>query len=142
MQGTVVGTIGPGLCIFLGVAETDGAAEVTWMADKIVNLRIFEDGQQKMNNALLDIKGEALIVSQFTLYGDCRKGRRPSFCAAAGPEHAEAIYEQFKRAMAERGIPVASGTFQAHMVVQIANDGPVTIFIEKEAKHDEQEAPS
>lgn len=142
MQGTVVGTIGPGLCIFLGVSETDGAAEVAWMADKIANLRIFEDGQQKMNNALLDIKGEALIVSQFTLYGDCRKGRRPSFCAAAAPGHAEVVYEQFKSAMADRGVSVASGIFQAHMVVQIANDGPVTIFIEKEAKNDEQEAPS
>ncbi len=133
VDDSVVGEIGWGLCIYLGIASTDGEDEVRWMADKIVSLRIFEDDDGKMNRSLLDIEGEALVVSQFTLYGDCRKGRRPSFCAAADPDAANVLYERFKKEIEQHGISVSSGVFQAHMAVRTTNDGPVTILIEKEA---------
>jgi len=124
------GEIGPGLLVLLGVGRADGEAEVRWLCDKIVHLRIFEDEAGKMNRSLLDIGGAALIVSQFTLYGDVRKGRRPSFVDAAPPEQANALYERFCEAVAEAGAPVQKGRFQAHMEVSLVNDGPVTLSVE------------
>jgi D-aminoacyl-tRNA deacylase len=124
------GAIGPGVCVLLGIATDDGPEVVDWAADKIANLRIFTDDEGKMNRSLLDAGGEALIVSQFTLYGDARKGRRPSFIrAAAGPE-AEAIYEGVVRSLEGLGVRVATGEFGATMQVSLTNDGPVTILLD------------
>jgi D-aminoacyl-tRNA deacylase len=125
-----VGTIGPGLVVLLGIHAGDGEKEARWLADKIVNLRIFEDDQGLMNRSLLDIGGEMLIVSQFTLYGDCRKGRRPGYSAAARPEIAEPLYEQFIRMVQQRGVTTATGRFQAMMQVELVNDGPVTLLLD------------
>mgnify|MGYP000940896468 FL=1 len=133
VDGRVTGEIGKGLCVLLAASRTDGDAEAEWMADKITGLRIFEDGDGKMNLSLADVGGAALAVSQFTLYGDCRKGRRPSFIAAGEPEEANRLYEAFKKFVEARGIQVESGVFQAHMSVEIVNDGPVTLILEKEA---------
>lgn len=133
VDGETMGEIGRGLCVLLAASRTDGEAEVEWMAEKIAGLRIFEDDQGKMNLSLADVGGSVLAVSQFTLYGDCRKGRRPSFIAAGEPGEANRLYESFKKAVAARGIPVESGVFQAHMLVEIANDGPVTLILEKES---------
>lgn len=133
VEGEVTGQIGPGLLVLLGVAQSDANAELTWLADKIVGLRIFEDDQGKMNLSLADVGGEMLVVSQFTLYGDCRKGRRPSFVAAAPPEHAEQMYNQFVEHVSSREISVATGRFRAHMEVELTNDGPVTIWIDSES---------
>lgn len=133
VDGRVTGEIGKGLCVLLAASRTDGDAEAEWMADKITGLRIFEDGDGKMNLSLADVGGAALAVSQFTLYGDCRKGRRPSFIAAGEPEEANRLYEAFKKFVEARGIQVESGVFQAHMSVEILNDGPVTLILEKEA---------
>ena len=133
VDGETMGEIGRGLCVLLAASRTDGEAEVEWMAEKITGLRIFEDDQGKMNLSLADVGGSVLAVSQFTLYGDCRKGRRPSFIAAGEPEEANRLYEAFKKAVAARGIKVESGVFQAHMLVEIANDGPVTLILEKES---------
>jgi len=130
VDGKVAGSIGKGLCVFLGVAPEDGAEEVEWMAGKIANLRVFEDPDGKMNLSLLDEKGAMLVVSQFTLYGDCRKGRRPSFASACEPEKAKSIYEDFIRSVSSRGISVESGVFQAYMQVELCNDGPVTLIID------------
>lgn len=124
------GEIGRGLLILLGVGHTDGDAQVQWMADKLANLRIFEDESGKMNRSVLEIGGAALVVSQFTLFGDVRKGRRPSFVGAAPPEAANARYEAFCEALAALGVPVARGRFQAHMEVSLVNDGPVTLSVE------------
>jgi len=132
VDGRVVGSIGKGLCVFIGVAPGDGEGEVEWMAGKIANLRIFEDAAGKMNLSLLEEKGAMLVVSQFTLYGDCRKGRRPSFASACEPERANSIYEDFIRSVSSRGIPVATGVFQASMRVEIHNDGPVTLILDTE----------
>ena len=126
----IVGRIGPGLCVFLGVGKGDTETNAAALADKIKNLRIFEDAQGKMNLSIGDCGGELLIVSQFTLYGDCRKGNRPSFTDAAGPAHAEKLYEHFCERLRSGGLPVANGQFQAHMQVTLVNDGPVTFVLE------------
>jgi D-tyrosyl-tRNA(Tyr) deacylase len=129
----VVGEIGGGLCILLGVGVGDAERDAEWLADKIVNLRIFEDEAGKMNRSLLEVGGSALIVSQFTLYGDCRKGRRPSFVEAASPEEGKRLYEYFMERVRLRGVETACGTFQTHMMVEIANDGPVTLVLDTHA---------
>lgn len=128
----IVGEIGPGLLIFLGIGSQDSETQVKILADKIVNLRIFEDEAGKMNLSLLDLQGEVLVVSQFTLYADVRKGRRPNFIAAAPPSIAEPLVEQFKAAIAIHGLPVSGGVFGAHMEVTLTNDGPVTIWLDGE----------
>lgn len=128
----VVGQIGRGLLILLGVGQDDGEAQVKTLADKIVHLRIFEDEAGKMNRSLLDIGGEALVVSQFTLYADVRKGRRPSFTSAAPPALAEPLVERFKDALAAYGVPVEGGVFGAHMDVELINSGPVTVWLDSE----------
>lgn len=128
----VVGSIGKGFVVLLGVSEKDTQEDVAYMADKIVNLRIFEDEDEKMNLSLQDIKGELLVVSQFTLYGDCRKGRRPNFMSAARPELAEKLYEELVKRCREMGIKTETGTFQASMKVNIENDGPVTVIVDSE----------
>ena len=130
--GINTATIGRGLVIFLGIRGGDITADLIWMADKIIHLRIFPDGNGKMNTSLADMGGEMLIISQFTLYGDCRKGRRPGFSTAAPPEIAEPLYNQFIEEVRRRGIPVATGTFQAEMAVDLVNDGPVTILLDSE----------
>ncbi len=122
--------IGPGLVILLGVTHDDTAADVKFLADKCMNLRIFTDEADKMNLSLLDVSGSALIISQFTLYGDCRKGRRPGFDAAAPPAHAIPLYEQFVAEFKQAGIPTRTGEFGAGMLVDIQNDGPVTLMVE------------
>jgi D-tyrosyl-tRNA(Tyr) deacylase len=130
----VVGTIQKGVVVFLGLQEDDGDKEIQWMADKIIHLRIFEDAQGKMNHSLFDIKGEMLIVSQFTLYGDCRKGRRPGYSKAARPQIAEPLYEKFVETVRHNGITTATGQFQKMMAVQLVNDGPVTLLLDSEKK--------
>ena len=127
---SVVGQIESGMLVFVGIGPHDTDKEITQMVDKLVGLRIFNDDQGKMNRSLLDNKGEMLVVSQFTLWGNCYKGRRPSFVDAAPPEMAEPLYEQFVIEAAKRGIRVASGLFGADMQVTIVNDGPVTLVLE------------
>jgi len=126
----VVGEIGRGLVILLGVARSDTAEQATWLADKVVSLRIFQDAQENMNLGLGDVGGAVLVVSQFTLYGDCRKGRRPSFVDAAPPEIAVPLYEAFVNAIKANGIPTATGSFGAMMQVELVNDGPVTLIVD------------
>jgi D-tyrosyl-tRNA(Tyr) deacylase len=126
----IIGKIGSGLMVLLGVAETDRAEDADYLADKIVNLRIFEGENHKMNRSLLDIGGEMLVVSQFTLLGDCRKGRRPSFVHAAGPDKANDLYERFVKQVRQKGVNVATGRFRAMMDVSLINDGPVTLIVE------------
>ena len=133
VDGSVVGEIGPGLLILLGVAKPDTAANAEFLVDKILNLRIFPDAAGKMNLSLLDTSGELLVVSQFTLYGDCRKGRRPGFDAAAPAEQARTLYESFVALARRSGLHVKTGVFQAHMEVALVNDGPVTLMLETEA---------
>ena len=128
----VVGSIDAGLLILLGINHEDGLPEISYLAEKISHLRIFDDEQGRMNLSLRDVKGEALVVSQFTLYGDCRKGRRPSYGQAAPPEKAREIYDLFCRKLA-RYVPVATGRFQAMMEVSLVNDGPVTLVLERDA---------
>ena len=128
----IVGSIGKGFVVLLGVNEKDTEADVLYMVDKTVNMRIFEDDNEKMNLSLLDIKGELLVVSQFTLYGDCRKGRRPNFMSAARPEKAEELYNEFVKKCRELGVKTETGTFQAYMKVNIENDGPVTVIVDSE----------
>ena len=130
VDGELVSEIGAGVLIFLGVAHDDTATELEYIANKVANLRIFEDEDGKMNRSLLETGGAALVVSQFTLYGDCRKGRRPSFINAARPEVANTLYEQFITLLKQQGIPTQGGTFQAMMDVQLINDGPVTILLD------------
>ena len=130
--GAVIAAIGPGLVVLLGIRASDTAADVAWLSEKIINLRIFEDPDGKMNISLADMGGEMLIVSQFTLYGDCRKGRRPGFSTAAPPEIAEPLYNRFIELVRESGIGVATGTFQAAMQVELVNDGPVTLLLDSE----------
>jgi len=126
----VVGSIGQGLLVFLGVGKNDGDEDISYIVDKLLHLRIFEDDQGKMNRSVLDIGGEILIVSQFTLFGDCRKGRRPSFADAAPPEQAEVLYEECIKRLRTAGITVATGKFREMMKVFILNDGPVTILLD------------
>jgi D-aminoacyl-tRNA deacylase len=128
----VVGQIGKGLLVLLGVGQDDSEVQVKTLADKIVHLRIFEDDEGKMNRSLLDIGGEVLVVSQFTLYADIRKGRRPSFTDAAPPAIAEPLVERFQEAIAAHGIKVAGGVFGAMMEVELINQGPVTIWMDSE----------
>jgi D-tyrosyl-tRNA(Tyr) deacylase len=130
VEGRVVSEIREGLLVFLGVAQEDTLADIDYMANKIANLRIFEDDQGRMNLSILDIDGEALVVSQFTLYGDCRKGRRPSFIAAARPEKADPLYQEFMDKISQLGVPVKAGIFQAMMDVELINDGPVTMLLD------------
>jgi D-aminoacyl-tRNA deacylase len=130
VAGEVCAQIGPGMLVLLGVAAGDAEADARQLARKIAGLRIFEDSQQKMNLSAADVGGAMLVVSQFTLLGDCRKGRRPDFTAAAPPEAAEKLYQQFVAAVAEQGIPVVTGRFRQHMEVELLNDGPVTLVVE------------
>jgi len=132
VDGKVVGQIGQGLLVLLGVGRDDSEVQVKALADKIVYLRIFGDDEGKMNRSLLDIGGEVLVVSQFTLYADARRGRRPSFTDAAPPVVAETLFEHFKEALANYGLTVASGIFGASMTIEIRNEGPVTIWLDSE----------
>ncbi len=127
----IISSIGKGLLILLGVGHGDGEEQAAFLAEKIANLRIFEDEQGKTNLSVLDVKGEAIVVSQFTLYADLRKGRRPSFTDAASPEVAEPLVNRFAELLRVQGVPTQTGQFGAHMLVEIHNDGPVTIWLEK-----------
>jgi D-aminoacyl-tRNA deacylase len=128
--GRITGEVGAGLMVLLGVGRGDSSAVADSMAEKVANLRIFEDGQGKLNRSLLDVKGSALVVSQFTLYGDARGQRRPSFTAAAAPEQAKALYDEFCAALTRLGVSVATGVFQTRMSVELVNEGPVTILLD------------
>src|SRR6476659_2824119 len=130
VDGSETGRIGRGLVVLLGVGHDDGDAEVNWLAEKIVGLRIFEDDAGKMNRSLAEVGGAMLVISQFTLYGDCRRGRRPSFTDAAPPEMAERLYKAFVAAARRAGIEVATGRFREHMLVSLVNDGPVTLWVD------------
>jgi D-aminoacyl-tRNA deacylase len=130
VEGDVTGRIERGLVVLLGVGHNDGATEVNWLAEKIIGLRIFEDEAGKMNRSLAEVGGAMLVVSQFTLYGDCRRGRRPSFTDAAPPELAEQLYGDFVARVREADIEVATGKFREHMFVSLVNDGPVTLWID------------
>ena len=130
IDGEVVGRIDRGLLVLLGVASGDKADDAAYLAEKLVGLRVFDDADGKMNLAVADIAGSMLVVSQFTLLGDCRKGRRPGFSDAAPPEVAVALYESFVREVQDRGVPVATGRFRAHMEVSLVNDGPVTLLLD------------
>jgi D-tyrosyl-tRNA(Tyr) deacylase len=131
VDGQIVGQCGRGLCILAGVKIGDTRAEAEWLANKVANLRIFEDDEGKMNRSLLEVKGEALVVSQFTLYADARKGRRPAFVEAEVPEKAEPLVSYFVDRLQAEGVPTRTGVFRAMMQVEIHNDGPVTIILEK-----------
>ncbi|MBI5789204.1 MAG: D-tyrosyl-tRNA(Tyr) deacylase [Candidatus Schekmanbacteria bacterium] len=130
VDGEVIGKIGQGLVVLLGVAKGDNAKDAEYLANKIIGLRIFEDVQGKMNCSLGEIGGAVLVVSQFTLLGDCRKGRRPGFDQAASPEEANLLYQEFIAILKKRQIPTACGKFQAHMSIEIHNDGPVTFVVD------------
>ncbi len=130
VDGEVIGKIAAGLVVLLGVGPDDDESDVRFMADKLTQLRIFEDADEKMNLSLIDTGGAMLVVSQFTLMGDCRKGRRPSFIAAAKPDRANELYEQFVAEVKSRGVTVATGKFQAMMQVELVNDGPVTMLVD------------
>ncbi len=130
VDSEVVGAIGPGLCVLLGVTHSDDDAVAAKLAAKVAQLRVFDDDDGAMNRSLLDVGGAALVVSQFTLYGDTARGRRPSWVAAARPEQAEPLVDAFTRALAARGVRVASGRFRADMQVALVNDGPVTLMLE------------
>lgn len=129
VDGSVVGAIGPGINVLLGVAKGDGETDADYLATKVVNLRIFEDDQGKMNRTLMDVGGQMLVVSQFTLLGDCRKGRRPSFIRAAEPALAERLYRYFVDRVKNLGVDTQTGRFGAMMQVSIVNDGPVTLLV-------------
>lgn len=132
VDGTEIGRCGRGILVLLGISPEDGDSEARWLADKVANLRIFPDDEGKMNRSLLDIGGEALIVSQFTLYGDARKGRRPSFIRAAEGPEAEAVYEKTIAFLRDQGITTGTGEFGAMMDVSLVNEGPVTILLDSE----------
>jgi len=131
VENKVISEIGKGLVVLLGIGHGDGEEQVDFLAEKIANLRIFEDEQGKTNLSILDVKGEAIVVSQFTLYADTRKGRRPSFTDAALPEMAEPLVRRFVERLRGHGVPTQTGQFGAHMSVEIHNNGPVTIWLEK-----------
>ena len=130
VEGRELSRIGRGLCVLLGVGQGDTEDDASWLAEKLVNLRIFEDGEDKMNLSLLDMGGSALLVSQFTLYGDCRRGRRPSFAAAAASEEGRRLYDHFVQRVKAFDVETACGVFGAHMEVEIVNDGPVTLILD------------
>ncbi|MDP4163439.1 MAG: D-aminoacyl-tRNA deacylase [Bacillota bacterium] len=130
VDGKMIGQIAKGLVLLVGITHDDNEKDIAFLADKIANLRIFEDDAEKMNFSLLDVGGEILSVSQFTLYGDCRKGRRPNFMEAARPEIAEKLYDTFNAALRQKGIIVETGKFGAMMDVELINDGPVTLIID------------
>ena len=130
VDGDVVGQIGHGMLVLLGITQDDSRRDVQFMAEKTTGLRVFEDAEGKMNRSLIDVGGGMLVVSQFTLLGDCRKGRRPSFIAAAEPELAERLYEEFVAEVQQRNVEVATGRFRAHMDVALVNDGPVTLLLD------------
>jgi len=130
VNGSVLSKIGPGLLVLLGVRKNDSAGDARILAEKIAHLRIFPDQGKLMNLSVLDVAGEILVVSQFTLYGDCRKGRRPSYSNAAPPDQAEELYEMFIRETTKLGVPVVSGKFQAMMDVELINQGPVTLLLD------------
>jgi len=134
VNGIKTGTISKGIVTFLGIHRSDDRQQITWMAEKIINLRIFPDLDGKMNISLADINAEMLIVSQFTLYGDCRKGRRPGYSGAAPPEIAEPIYNRFVDEVRKKGIKTVTGRFQAMMDVTLVNDGPVTLLLDSDKK--------
>ncbi len=131
VDGETVGAIGRGFVVLAGFAPSDAEPALAWMAEKLVGLRVFADAEDKMNLALGDVGGAMLVVSQFTLYGDASKGRRPSFIGAAPPEQAEALYDRFVALLRERGVPVETGRFRAMMDVELVNDGPVTLLLER-----------
>ncbi len=131
IDGNQVGAVGRGFCLLVGFTHTDTAAEVVWMADKVIGLRLFPDLEGKMNLGLAEVGGGLLVVSQFTLYGDAAKGRRPSFIDASRPEHAIPLYQQFCTELRSRGVVVATGQFGAEMLVDIRNEGPVTLMLER-----------
>ena len=130
VDGVVVGAVGPGLCVFVGVTHDDGEAQADRLAGKLAGLRIMDDDDGVMNLSVIDTGGEVLVVSQFTLYGDTAKGRRPTWIAAASPEHAEPLVERVVQGLRDQGIGVATGHFRAHMQVELVNDGPATLLIE------------
>jgi len=130
VEGKVTGSIAKGFVVLVGVTHDDQEKDAAFLAEKVANLRVFEDENEKMNLSLLDVAGEILSVSQFTLYGDCRKGRRPNFMEAARPDHANGIYELFNAKLREKGVKVETGVFGAMMDVQLTNDGPVTLIID------------
>lgn len=130
VESEITGEIGPGWLVLLGVAPNDSKKDVDWLAEKVANLRAFQDADGKMNLSVQDVNGSVLVVSQFTLYGDCLKGRRPSFIGAAPPALAEPLYESFVVALKALGVPVATGRFAADMQVELVNDGPVTFVLE------------
>ena len=130
VDGKIVGSINKGINVLIGISCDDNEVDLKYIKDKIINLRIFEDENFKMNKSLMDIGGEMLVISQFTLYGDCRKGRRPSFSSAARPEVATKLYEEFIEKARKEGIVTKTGQFGAHMMVDLTNDGPVTILLE------------
>ena len=130
IAGEIAGEIGPGLLVLLGITHDDTAEQAKWLAEKIVGLRIFNDADGKMNRDVTEIGGSVLVVSQFTLYGDCKKGRRPSFVDAARPDVAIPLYELFINGVRALGVPVASGRFGADMQVELVNDGPVTVIVD------------
>ena len=134
VSGDIVGKIGPGLCVLVGAEPNDTSKDVEWMANKLVNLRIFEDENGKMNKSLLDINGDALLVSQFTLLADCSTGRRPSFTGAGDPKKAEAIFDALVDKVSSLGVCVQTGVFGADMTVQIENNGPATFILESPKK--------
>jgi D-tyrosyl-tRNA(Tyr) deacylase len=131
IEGRVAGAIGPGFCLLVGFTHSDGEAQVDWMADKVAGLRLFADPEGRMNLGLGEVGGAVLVISQFTLYGDAAKGRRPSFIDAARPEVAIPLYQRFLATLAARGLSVASGEFGADMQVEIHNDGPVTLILDR-----------
>jgi D-tyrosyl-tRNA(Tyr) deacylase len=130
VEGNLEGEIAAGLLVFIGIAATDNVAEADYLADKLVNLRVFPDGEGRMNLSALDVSGQLLLISQFTLYGDCRKGRRPSFDAAAPAGPARELYEYAVKRIREKGLVTKTGVFQADMQVELVNDGPVTLLLE------------
>lgn len=131
IDGRIAGEIGPGFCLLVGFTHADSAAQVDWMAEKVAGLRLFSDADGKMNLGIVDVGGAVLVISQFTLYGDTARGRRPSFIDAARPEIAIPLYQRFLAALREWGLVVAAGEFGAHMLVEIHNDGPVTLILDR-----------
>lgn len=135
VEGAEVAAIGPGILILLSVAEGDGDDDVRWLAAKIATLRIFAGDDRPLNRSVLEVGGEALLVSQFTLHGDCRKGRRPDFTRAAAPAAAERLYDLFREALAAEGVPTRAGVFRAMMAVESVNDGPVTLILNSPSEY-------